>query len=920
MGRKIVIYCGDEHRAKIERQFYKNDVFGDVYEKAARLLEDVESDMERYRKEIEANGNKNCTAGYQGMGDNRIVFCGGRGQGKTSAMKSFVQCLAGMYREQRKGDEQERLAFLSKIGFAKYEVVDSIDPSAMESEETILRVLISRLFFGLEKYVKNDACHEKDKADFIQNKKEILKLFEICYANIECIKSGKTSAYEQDDLQHLSEMGSSARLKENLYELIEKYLRMTAGSNIGVGGNRYLVVPIDDADLMTKKLFDMCEDIRNYLSIPNVIILMAADYEQLVYAIYQKYLKQYKVMRKAEEDSRKTWEDSQKKREGSHYCEKCHKMAAKYLEKVFPVIHRIDLPQLDSLIVDTVENVTFEYKKYEKEKEVWVSVFPDIDFEQCHNLHEQLTQIVYSRTGIIFLPQEQDVHLFMPHTFRELAQWLKMLHSMHEIDCDRGVYRQFQEAKETDDGIKEVEHLAGHLIDNIRLLKQYFLSYWCEKYLDIYVSGKFQSLDSAFIKYVEKPEKCDMDGLTAAMEKVYGKIKRSLDGQCSYDRYFYQAVSIYTTIFLNEWFAMALLNSIQFKNIAAFVEEVVDLTYRGDEKDIREGYGKLRFCLNPKALDDVANKNKEAVKKYIEYFCVTLQKENTDTKEEVIFGYSESKNWQPVSDESSKTLEFDIFRPILVKLNSYAGDDAVTEIDAALGQETVTDPGLTRQSERIRASRLIVIRNVLANCDVQRQMKSITDVWCKNPYGKSGGDAAGSVRLTEQFSNLLTMLQECLATFQADSEDKILEIYNDQDLLNPNMLDLMFLCNHNYFSVYSEQRYDELEECLTSAQDAKEKIEKEISSSDDETIVKNQNLGTTQVHTIENILNVGWISREEMTKIAEVFGISGLYEEIKKQKDSLEDMKKNLEEDIQKLSAASKKAKTNKAAELPEKE
>lgn len=900
MNREIIIYCGDEHRAKIERQFYKNDVFGDVYEKAAQILEDVESDMERYRKEIEANKNKNCTAGYQGMGDNRIVFCGGRGQGKTSAMKSFVQCLAGMYREERKGDERERLAFLSKIGFAKYEVVDSIDPSAMENEETILRVLISRLFFGLEKYVKSDECHEKDKADFIQNRKEILKLFETCYANIECIKSGKASDYEQDDLQHLSEMGSSARLKANLYELIGKYLTMTAGGNDGVGG-RYLIVPIDDADLMTKKLFDMCEDIRNYLSIPNVIILMAVDYEQLIYVIYQKYLKQYKVMRKA--------------REGSHYCEKCHKMAAKYLEKVFPVIHRIDLPQLDSLIADTAENVTFEYQKYEKKKEEWVSVFPDINFKQCHNLHEQLMRIVYSRTGMIFMPQEQDVHLFMPHTFRELTQWLKMLHSMNELDCDREVYRQFQEAQETDDGVKTVEHLAVHLIENIRILKQYFLSYWCEKHLDIDVSWEFQRLDSAFIKYAEKPEECDMDGLTAAMEKVYGEIKRSLDGQCGHDRYFYQAVSIYTTIFLNEWFAMALLNPVQFKKIAAFVEEVMDLTYRGDEKDIREGYGKLRFCLNPQILKDVTDNNKETAQKYIGYFCVTLQVRNPDTDEKAIFGYGDSKNW-----ESEKTLEFDIFRPILVNLNSYAGDDAVTETDASLGKDTVTDSGVTERPERIRASRLIVIRNVLANCDVQRQMKSVTDVWCKNLYEKSESDATGSVYLTEQFFNLLTMLQECLTAFQTDSDDKILDIFNDQNLLDSEMMDTMCLCNYSHFNVYMGQRNAELEECLTSAENTKKTIREDIDSKNDEKITGARNSGENLIRLIEKKLNENGIPWEQMKKISEAFDICDLYKKIIEQKDSLDGVKRELEKSMQKPSAVLANVNKDKTAELPKKE
>ena len=45
---------------------------------------------------------------------------------------------------------------------------------------------------------------------------------------------------------------------------------------------------IDDMDLATQKIYRICEDIRNYLSVPNIIVLFASDYDQLVYAIYQK--------------------------------------------------------------------------------------------------------------------------------------------------------------------------------------------------------------------------------------------------------------------------------------------------------------------------------------------------------------------------------------------------------------------------------------------------------------------------------------------------------------------------------------------------------------------------------------------------------------------------------------------------------
>ena len=470
MDREIVIYKGDEHRAKMEKQFFRKDFFAGVYCRAYKLLTEIEREMEAYGREIEKNNNR--LIRYQGMGNNIIIFCGGRGQGKTSAMQSFAKCLDGTYMDERRDKDPERLEFVSEIDPGKYEVVDSIDPSAMESGESILGVLISRLFFRLEEHIKNDGHLSKDDRQFLQDKNEIVKLFETCYANIACIKSGKEANCAQDDLQKLSQMGSSAKLKENLHDLIKKYLAMEAGRrHCGDDSCRYLIIPIDDADLMTKKLFRLCEDIRNYLSIPNVIIFMAVDYEQLLHAIYQKYLKQYKVMREAEADK--------------YFYEECHKMAAKYLEKIFPAMHRIDLPQLDDMLAERLDHIKFDYKIQNGEKE-YGSAFADVDFGQCNDLQEQLLKILYSRTGMIFRGQDQSIHPFMPHTFRELTHWIKLLYNMHEIDCDRDVYRKFQKLEDLDDS------LVDKLRENIQAVKQYFVNYWCEKYLDASVAGIFQ--------------------------------------------------------------------------------------------------------------------------------------------------------------------------------------------------------------------------------------------------------------------------------------------------------------------------------------------------------------------------------------------------------------------------------------------
>ena len=111
--------------------------------------------------------------------------------------------------------------------------------------------------------------------------------------------------------------GNSAQLRRNLTKLIDKYLKWIAPEKESRA--ECLVIQIDDADLATQKIFEICEDIRNYLALPNVVILMGMDFVQFTYAIYQRYLHNYKELH-----------DLQR---GISVEEKCYDMAARYLEK-----------------------------------------------------------------------------------------------------------------------------------------------------------------------------------------------------------------------------------------------------------------------------------------------------------------------------------------------------------------------------------------------------------------------------------------------------------------------------------------------------------------------------------------------------------------------------------------------------------
>lgn len=864
MDKVITIYEGDEHRAKMEKQFSKTDIFADVYRKAYKLVSQIENEMESYT-EI----NKNRLARYQGMGNNLVIFCGGRGQGKTSAMQSFAKCLDGSYENERNIEEQEMLEFVKDINHNRYEVVDSIDPSAMENGESILRVLISRLFFKMEEYVKSDACSSKEDKEFIKNKKDIIKLFENCYANIEYIKSGRRVNCEQDDLQMLSQMGSSAKLKENLHDLIDKYLTMMSDrSKHDKDERRYLVIPIDDADLATKSLFRLCEDIRNYLSIPNVIILMAVDYEQLVHATYQRYLKQYKVMRKA---------DASKKHE-TDINEEYHKMAAKYLEKVFPIVHRIDLPQIDNLLTEDYMNIRFEYLYLNKKE--YVPVFEDI--EPDGNIQKQLEKILYTRTGLIFLAKNQRLHFFMPHTLRELTHWLKMLHNMHEINCDADVYQEYQKTEGMTD---ELERKISQLQENIQTVRQYFMSYWCEKYLNISAARKFQKLDNNAIKRMAGNNNAvdnTWQKAPSAAKMIFQQV--SYDDALDRDEYVREAVYIYSTIFMNEWFAAALKSSVQFEEIAGFAKKTVDLSdYFEDINKYRGKYRTVQFDIEAEALREVLYSIDPTIEMCLENFCVVKQDDNMNESVAIL---STNEGEEELNQEI-ETLEFDILRPVLMQLRENMNKG--TQADEAQKHIADTDTGNT---QFIRMPYLIIARNMVANYDVQEHLQDIISAWYKTI-----NEETKFIPLGEQVMKLYDTICE---EKDIPNSNNMRDIYERAVAQNKEIINTFFLCNYENYENYISQIKDELEECCDLVDRSKDAIDKKVAAKDEMKVVDVQKLIEDLLAKLGKVSDKLWSEWDDLQTISYCFGLDEEWDNISEIDDRIDALKEWLQEQKEK--------------------
>lgn len=513
---RIIVYQGDENRAKIETEWTDDMFFSPIYEKAKALVSEIVSEMKLLSENEDKTDCSNVL--FQRTPNNIIAFCAHRGQGKTTAMKSFARFLAKESTE------------------ADFIVLDSVDPAALDSGESIVRVVLSRLFYKLQ-----EKCEKQDNYEFL-GKREIMELFSKCYRAIDHINGSKTVDRDEDDLEALASLGNSSRLKKNLQELIELLLETFLNDKKERKASRFLVIPIDDVDISTTDIYRCCEEIRNYLALPNVIILMAADHTQLMHVMYQRYLQNNKDLRECEPENAK---------------EECSKLAFGYLLKLLPVNHIVELPELDKMAEEDWISLSLEY--YVKSGSESYNVFGET-VTINEDMRLQLAGLIYSRTGIIIYDGEDDSADYMPKNMRELTQLLKKFGKVPEIN-EEVLYGK---------DLKQAEAEATKLKENIRSYKSYFLESWCMNHM-------LHEEYTNFLKTVEKIEKRKKSGTIGwtyreLLEYLCGDRKEKFQKVIVAD----DAFCMFISIFLNEWFAEALHDSIRRKDKSKQYEKIAD--------------------------------------------------------------------------------------------------------------------------------------------------------------------------------------------------------------------------------------------------------------------------------------------------------------------------------------------------------
>lgn len=379
---KLIINIGEAYRPVVEDyERAKESMFKPIYEKGRNLVKEI---CEAYD---DKNSTNECNTNIENY-NNIIAFIGERGSGKTSSMLTFSDLL---------NDTEFLRNGLSKKAYDKdciefkFVQSDVIDPSQFDKNVNILEIILAGMF----KIFKN-------KADKIEStdRQKIIECFDNVYRNLKTLKKESSNIYDGEVLEALIEMSASMEIKENLSKLIAVYLEKVENEN---NEKSIFVVKIDDIDLNTEHAHSMVEQLRKYLMLPRVIILMALKMDQLNDVVNQTHYKSLAALSRIKNINNKVVD-----------------MTEKYLNKLFPIDHRLLMPE---------PAIFSSSKKFQ----INIKIENNIISEEYPSLDYGIRELIYKKTGLHFIKPDKNENPIVPSNLRELVNFVHYLQKFENI-------------------------------------------------------------------------------------------------------------------------------------------------------------------------------------------------------------------------------------------------------------------------------------------------------------------------------------------------------------------------------------------------------------------------------------------------------------------------------------------------------
>ena len=363
-----------QYDVTIETDFQQS-IFLDMYRGAAR---NVDAIIERNK----TVGSSLCELANPDASINTtIAFVGGRGTGKSSAMQSFSSYL-------QTGPKTGDGVWQGRTNeLPKFVALPTIDSSQISEHETVIGRMSAAMLAGFRKEQKNLSLEKRQ--EFISCAKEVNELA-VWLQTGEWFKCG-------DKL--LTNTERICNMKSSVRKLVDSYL------NIVCKGT-YLIITIDDLDMGIQSAYAIMEEIRQYLSIPRVVVLVSID-ETLLDAVVRVSINESMKVSNPDKEHKALVKD----------------LSYRYLEKLFPVNRRHHTPRLTSKQLCEWNSKGFvDGDPLKKE----------LDGKSL-TVRDAILHLIWRKTMLIPVCNRDSDHLLIPRNLRSLCHMVVLLRSMPDI-------------------------------------------------------------------------------------------------------------------------------------------------------------------------------------------------------------------------------------------------------------------------------------------------------------------------------------------------------------------------------------------------------------------------------------------------------------------------------------------------------
>lgn len=363
--RTITFNIGDENRIVVEdinKDIIKSSIFSEPYHYILNSLDHYVDALPDNRDDDFKNNDI--------WRNNIFAFIGERGSGKTSCMRSIVHLL----------EEPQNSQLDNEVLKRNFYALDMIDPSFIDNESNILGVILATLYkkFLNHSHNVNEGLKFKLAESFARVQHDFSRMM-------------TESAIPDDDLESLSSLSAAVDLRTSMYDLIDRFMKYMGKENA------ILLISVDDIDLHSRDATKMVEQIRKYLVLPNVIVVMAVKLDQLAKLKRLQYSREY-------------WDQKQTLNDKN-----LDEMVDRYITKLVPYNHRVYMPE-STVYWDAGLHINHK----------------DIPCYQFESVRQAVPELIFRKTRYLFYNSAVKTSFIVPDNLRELRQIIRLLVDMKD--------------------------------------------------------------------------------------------------------------------------------------------------------------------------------------------------------------------------------------------------------------------------------------------------------------------------------------------------------------------------------------------------------------------------------------------------------------------------------------------------------